>query len=742
MARVRVPLNNFSFGEVSPSLTSRTDSGVYSSAAESIQNFVIRAEGGLINRAGLKRVHNFLQTYDSSLQQQIRLEPFIFSDDEKYVVAFSNGQIECFFIHPTTGALSLAQTITVDTDSNALPIDDGNILQLTFTQKGDFMFICHREFLCRQLVRTGLTTFEVRLFEFEESLDGNRVYQPYYNFQPAGVTLTSDNITGNVTLTSSADYFTAGHVGVRLLIGDAEAIITAFTNATEVEASIYGDLETQLDPDALKSKKDSNKIEVTHAQHGMQVGATITIAEAGGLGGISATDINGLRTISRIIDANHYEVTAGSPATSEVDGGGSPVVKSAAPTTEWYEQSYSTVRGFPQAVTFHEDRLWFGGTPSQPDGLWASRTGYYYNFDLGDAEDGDAIDLDANVGVTNEIRHLVSNRDLQVFSSQGEFYVPAFQDAPVTPAKAKLSIQTPVGSGYMKPQSVDGATLFTQATGTAVREYLFTDDEGAYTSRTVSLLSSHLISNPVQLAVVQGALSRPGSYGFFLMDNNELAIFHSLRSESRAGWMRWTTEGKFHSICSVGEDVYVCTVRDDGSGTEKLFIEKFNVTMNMDFCDDFTGTAGVYSVAGHFADGATVEVVDGTEYLGVFTVAGGEVNVSAVKPTSTAAQIGYKYISEVKTLPFDAQVQGGPLTGEPRKITKVVLDLLDTLSVSVNGTALQLRSVTHSIGSDNTPVTGKHEFRVLGYSRDPRVTITQEAPLPLQINGMVTEVSF
>ena len=34
MARVRVPLNNFSFGEISPSLTSRTDSQVYQNAAE------------------------------------------------------------------------------------------------------------------------------------------------------------------------------------------------------------------------------------------------------------------------------------------------------------------------------------------------------------------------------------------------------------------------------------------------------------------------------------------------------------------------------------------------------------------------------------------------------------------------------------------------------------------------------------------------------------------------------------
>ena len=44
MAKVRVPLNNFQFGEVSPSLTSRTDTQVYNNAAEQISLFVQRVD--------------------------------------------------------------------------------------------------------------------------------------------------------------------------------------------------------------------------------------------------------------------------------------------------------------------------------------------------------------------------------------------------------------------------------------------------------------------------------------------------------------------------------------------------------------------------------------------------------------------------------------------------------------------------------------------------------------------------
>ena len=37
MPRIRVPLNNFAFGEINPSLTSRVDSPVYNQAAESVK---------------------------------------------------------------------------------------------------------------------------------------------------------------------------------------------------------------------------------------------------------------------------------------------------------------------------------------------------------------------------------------------------------------------------------------------------------------------------------------------------------------------------------------------------------------------------------------------------------------------------------------------------------------------------------------------------------------------------------
>mgnify|MGYP003666674633 FL=1 len=167
----------------------------------------------------------------------------------------------------------------------------------------------------------------------------------------------------------------------------------------------------------------------------------------------------------------------------------------------------------------------------------------------------------------------------------------------------------------------------------------------------------------------------------------------------------------------------------------------------MDCSDSFTATSsnnGIFSTNTIYTNNAVLSVIEGDNYIGSFTQASNQINVSSVKSINTA-EIGLSFTASLKSLPIDAQVTGGPLTGEPRAITRVNLDLLSTLSVSVNAQPLLIQGVTDTVTSSQmafNSFTGKKEFRLLGYSRDPRVEITQTAPLDLQINGMIVEVAF
>ena len=302
------------------------------------------------------------------------------------------------------------------------------------------------------------------------------------------------------------------------------------TQTAYARVTIHKDIESELPIDSLRTNEGSGVITITQALHGL-VGGDIVISNAGAVGGIANSNINGTKAVT-VIDDNTYQITASGSvtATSSAIGGGTPTIKVSTPISEnWQEQSYSPVYGYPHAITFHQNRLWFAGSLGQPDGIWASKSGQYFNFDIGDGEDDDAIDITTSVGEINQILHLVSNRDLQVFTAGSELYVRSPSNQAITPSNAQILKQTPFGADYVRPIPFDGATLFMQHTGTALREFLFTDAENAYTSVAVSALAPHLIRQPVQQTVIAGALDRSENYSFLMNRDGTIAVFYSVR---------------------------------------------------------------------------------------------------------------------------------------------------------------------------------------------------------------------
>jgi hypothetical protein len=745
MQKVRVPVTNFSYGEVSPSLYSRTDSAVYTGSAQRIENFFLRAEGGVIKRAGLRAVYRNDIVIDSTKTQQSRLLPFIFSDDERYVVSLEHEKIKFFFIDPTTGVLDIVATITQDINGNPLKFTDRFLHEYTFAQAGDVMFICHPTFIPQQIVRTSLSDFQVEPFVFDARSDLTKIYQPYYNFHRQGTTLEVSATQGNgVTLTTSDPYFATNgdHDGVTLRYHGAEIEITSVQSETQATGNIFDTLTVRLGINALTTTEGQADIEVTLVKHGLSINDSITVSHAGTVGGIASNQINGNRTVAEIVDDDKFVITVGSNANSSEIGGGTPKITTKAPTTSWEEQSYSVLRGFPGAVTFHQNRLVFGGTLSQPDSIWFSKSGQYYNFDVGIGKDDEAIHITASIGEINQIRHLVSNRDLQVFTATSEMYIPAFSSQPITPTNIIVRRQTPFGCDFVRPQPLDGATLFVQKGGAIVREYVFSDVESAYIANPISLISSHLIKTPIEMNTMYGAMSRSESYVFVTNYNGTVSVFNSNKGEERAGWTEFTTQGFFNSTVTIDDRVFASVIYDQGDNVEVFAICEFDEAYNTDISSIYSGTAGVFDVSDYYEDGAVLNVVDRNNYVGEFTVVNGEIDVSAIDPNLTEAEIGLKFNVTLTTNPLDISTGSGPVTGTPRRIGSVVVDLHNTLSATVNGANLVLRNVTDDLSMQVNSFTGKKDFRLMGYSRDPQITITQSAPLALQVNGIVAELTF
>jgi hypothetical protein len=482
----------------------------------------------------------------------------------------------------------------------------------------------------------------------------------------------------------------------------------------------------------FRTIEGSSTVEVTHLGHGFAGGETIVVEEAAAVGGINTGNLNGTRTVGNIIDENTYTFTAGGSASSSEDGGGYVKIETHAATLDWYEQAFSAVRGYPAAVCFHENRLVFGGTLAQPDTIWMSQIGKFFNFDVGDAEDTDSFDLTAATGQVNEIRYMISNRDLQVFTASGELYIPTYLNQAITPTNAQIRKQTPYGTEFVLPASIDGATVFVQHDGHTVREYLYTESEDAYTASAVSTLSGHLIQHPRFMTVVHSGFDLSDSYGFFVFESGEGALFSSNRAEKRASWTRVTTSGGFSSTVAVHNRLFA-NVYDEDNG---LHLCEFSEDVGLDLYLYKAVSSNLADVSDLYNDGDVVDVIgvkSGVQsYLGEHTVNSNEqVDLTLYSESAfTHAYVGKAFTAKIVSNPIDVTSGNGPVTGDVRGISNVILDLKGARSFKINN---------RSFSPDNA-ITGKKEVRILGHSRDPQVTIEQKDPLPLQVNGLIAEL--
>ncbi len=142
MQKIRVPQNSFQFGEVSDSLVMRTDTGIYTGSAQKVENMIITAEGSAKKRKGLKHIYDYSITYDASNPDQSHLFPFVFDNNEQYIISIEHAKVRCFRV-VDADTVTLVATLTADASSAALPFDKTYLNQITTAQRGDVMFICH-----------------------------------------------------------------------------------------------------------------------------------------------------------------------------------------------------------------------------------------------------------------------------------------------------------------------------------------------------------------------------------------------------------------------------------------------------------------------------------------------------------------------------------------------------------------------------------------------------------------------
>jgi len=422
-------------------------------------------------------------------------------------------------------------------------------------------------------------------------------------------------------------------------------------------------------------------------------GVTLTVSTSATGTGRTITASSAIWTAAYVghyikIDGSQVKITSYNSPTEVVGTIIETISGGVGPHANWEEELLSTVRGYPQAVTFHDNRLYFAGVRDAPAAVIGSQVGGYTNFDVGTGLADEAINVFVSGDRVNEIRHLVSSRNLQVLTDGGEYFVPTSTDtSAVTPGNISFLRQTPYGCSRARPIIFDGATLYAQKNGKAIREYLFSDVENAYASTSISILASHLVNSPVDMTMLTGTTTRPEQFAFFTNNDGTLGLFHSVRAEKIAGWTLWTTrtDDEFISITALNENLF-CVCKRELEGSTVYTLEKF--AEQDDLTLDCSGTTtvnqqGTPLVNGGSQTGTSLNV-DGytsSPNIGdIITIAGVTGSYEILTVTATAS--GYTIVldSSLASSPADNAVitiTSGRVHNSPAHLTEEEVNAVD-----------------------------------------------------------------
>jgi len=399
------------------------------------------------------------------------------------------------------------------------------------------------------------------------------------------------------------------------------------------------------------------------------------------------------------------------------------------------EPVWSAAHGYPNAVTFHESRLWFGNSTLRPQTLWASVIGEFFNFDRGVGNDTDALDITLDTDQVNAIYHIVSGRHLQVFTSGGEFYIP---ESPIIPSKVRISRQTKFGVlQKVRPINVDGATMFIQRNGKQVREFVFTYTEASYVSSEVNLLAPHITNSPVAMASQTGDVDNEGNYLFVVNGDGSMGVFITNRAEKVMAWTKYTTAGDILDVAVVEDIVYLYVKRTINNAT-KYHIEALDNTYYTDASKQVTQSASATVSGLAHLNGQACRVRADSSVMANSTPSSGAITLSR---TATNIEVGLNFDVTIKTMPASVTTDTGPVSVKKRRISRVSAQLYESSGLKVNGKAVPNKNLGSNIlGQAPESFTGIKTLPVLGYSKTAQVTVTQTDPLPLTLLGLTVEL--
>jgi hypothetical protein len=748
--RTQKSIVSFNAGEFSPLLDARADIDKYNNACRQLQNAIIETYGAARRRPGLQfiaeaKFHN----------RKCRLIDFQFSTTTTFTLELGHNYVRFY----SNGAQVLSGGSPYEIAS---PYAEADLFAVQYAQINDVMYLVHPSYPVYKLSRLADTNWTLAVVAFKKPalLEQNATQ----------TTLTPSAVSGSVTVTASASVFEAGHVGsvfelsyLRADISIRRAITSNGTSATMrivgewrlrtsgtwdadviVERSYDGTNweQVRLVESASDSNYDTAGNEPADALYRLRIANWVSQS-------------NSPRAILEVSDPygrGYVQLTAvasGTSATATVltEKG----LFGTAATRYWAEGAWSTLRGYPTAVSVFEQRLCFAGTRHQPQTVWGSASGDYENFDAG-TTDTDALAYTIGAQERNAIQWLVAQKALLIGTTSGEWSMQGSGDGALTATNVSVRRQSNYGSKAVQARLVNEVVLFTQRQGLKVRELTFSFERDGYVAPDLTLLAEHITAGGIVQTAYQ---QQTQSILWGVTGNGRLVGMTYERDQSVVGWHRHVTDGLFESVATIygtGSDEVWCVVNRTIGGTTKRYIERFSPAAWTALEDAFFVDSGLsYSGApattftglAHL-NGKTVAVLADGAPVPNKVVSGGSITLDNA---ASRVHVGLPFETVIQPMRLDSDPAAGVSQGQVKQVRELVVRVNNSLGLTYGDgntfTNLSFRDTADRMDEAPPLFTGDKVLEFEGdFDLDVPFIIKQGQPLPLCLLAIIVKYSI
>lgn len=764
---------SFSAGELSPALFARVDSELYGAGLATCRNFLVLPQGGAANRPGTRYVGP--AKFDD---KPARLIPFRFSATENWILefgdlymrviaagdyvtegpfplsgvtrsnpavatcpghAFKAGQhvwvegvegmtrlnrryfrvanplgdtfeldgIDSTHFSPYLSGGSCERVFELET---AYP--DADVGALYYAQSADFLYLAHPNHPPRRLLRKWDAEREEEVWLLEEV-----VFTPALPALPA-IQVTPSPATGHATWKYRVS-----------------AVVGAFTGLVETLAT---EGLTAVGPSTLE--KDSKFITISWSWSDLDGDGNSVEMPAG---------IKAYRVYKWVDGLYRLLREVGPEVASVVDDGSAATQEDFAPLEDTAQ--FGGAGRYPSTVGFHEQRLWWGASNEAPHRLWASRSADFENMTAREPRQADdPLTFQLATAQVNRVRHLVSLKNLLIFTSGGEFRAYG-GEAGITPSSLAVVPESYRGASQLRPLVIGDTAVYVQDKGERVHDFARRYDSDVWSGSDLTVAARHLFEGRAIAAWDWAQV--PFGAAWLVRDDGALLALVYLREYGITAWTRHDTVcGAFESVAVAGEgqeDAPYFIVRREIDGKVARCVERLASRSSHDL------STGFFVDCGLFRDGEptlTLAGLDHLEGMEVAILADGSVHprrtvesgaVSLQYPASRVA-VGLPITADLETLPLSLSAQG---VGRRKQVSRMAVRVESSRGLCAGPTfdaLTELKQRDQELwGAPTELATGVYEINLTpSWSEAGRVCIRQENPLPLTVQAVTTEVSL